>query len=111
MIRYIIKYAPNVTSDANPPCGYFTSRQEAELKLEERKCSRPNNGYYLVTEFTGGKFMNSLKAYVEKHKDMFFKIAFVAILDHFLFDGAFRDKLKNLVDRFLEGQHGPDTKA
>lgn len=45
--------------------------------------------------------MESLKKYFETHRDLFFTIGIVIILDHFIFGGAFRERLKGLVDSFL----------
>lgn len=46
--------------------------------------------------------MDAIKLYIEKHRDIFLTIGVVLILDHFVFGGAFREKLKNIIDNFLD---------
>jgi hypothetical protein len=41
------------------------------------------------------------RKYVSDNRDLIYTVIFVAILDHLLFDGAFREKIKSLVDGFL----------
>ena len=50
----------------------------------------------------GGFEMESFKQYLEKHRDSFFTIGVVLVLDHFVFAGAFREKLKQMVDSILD---------
>lgn len=52
-----------------------------------------------------GETMDAIKSYLEKHRDIFLTIGIILILDHFIFAGAFKDKLKSIIDGFL------DTKA
>ena len=49
-----------------------------------------------------GDTMNSMKEYLEKHRDVFLTIGIVLILDHFVFEGAFREKLKSITESFLD---------
>ena len=46
--------------------------------------------------------MDSFKAYLENHRDVFFTIGIVLVLDHFIFSGVFREKLKNIIDSLLD---------
>lgn len=43
----------------------------------------------------------NVKGYFNKHQDMIFTTALVILVDHFVFKGAFREKIKALVDKFL----------
>ena len=49
----------------------------------------------------GGIKVDSFKQYLEKHRDVFFTIGIVLVLDHFVFGGAFKEKLQAIVDSFL----------
>lgn len=49
-----------------------------------------------------GLSMGSLKEYLSKHKDMLFTVAIVIVLDQVVFEGAFREKLKKVVDNMLD---------
>ncbi len=51
---------------------------------------------------TGATKMESIKQYIDKHRDIFLTIGIVLLLDHFVFQGAFTDKLKKIVDGFLD---------
>ena len=46
--------------------------------------------------------MKAIKEYAEKHRDLLITIGVVLILDHFVFSGAFTEKLKKIVDGFLD---------
>ena len=46
--------------------------------------------------------MESFKQYLEKHRDVFFTLGVMLVLDHFVFAGAFREKIKQLVDSLLD---------
>jgi hypothetical protein len=52
------------------------------------------------------KRMSGMKEYFTKHRDTFFTIAVVVVLDHFIFKGALRSKLQSLVERLLEPKKG-----
>lgn len=44
---------------------------------------------------------NDVKGFVSENRSTIYTILLVAIVDHFVFGGAFRDRLKGLVDKFL----------
>jgi hypothetical protein len=46
-------------------------------------------------------FMNSLKTYLENHKNIIFTIILALLADHFVFGGAFRERIKGTVDKLL----------
>lgn len=47
-------------------------------------------------------FMKLIREYIEKHKDAIFTVGLVILLDHFIFGGAFRERIKNTVDKLLD---------
>lgn len=49
----------------------------------------------------GGSWMEGIKNYFKKHEEMFITIAMLLILDEYIFDGKFRDKIKDLMDSFI----------
>lgn len=42
------------------------------------------------------------KDYVKEHRDLLFTILFVMLLDHFVFGGAFKDKLQGVVGGLIK---------
>ena len=44
----------------------------------------------------------TFKEYVSKHKDVFYTIAVILLADHFLFKGAFKDKITKIVNNALD---------
>ena len=49
---------------------------------------------------------NSIKSYIEKNQDTFFTIAIVILLDHYLFEGALRSKIKTSVEGMIDALPG-----
>lgn len=45
--------------------------------------------------------LNDLKQFVQEHKNTIYIISFALLLDHFVFNGAFRARLKSMVDSML----------
>jgi len=45
--------------------------------------------------------MDSLKAYFKKHEETYITLAIIILIDHFVFGGAFREKIHTLVDGLL----------
>ena len=45
--------------------------------------------------------MDYLKEYFSKNRDTIFTIVLVVLIDHFVFNGAFREKVKSVVDSML----------
>ena len=62
------------------------------------------NGYWIALEplnKEGVGVMKSLKEYFEKHKEVIFTVGIVVLIDHFFLNGAFRERLKGLVEKLL----------
>lgn len=60
----------------------------------------------------GNNMLQDIKKYISDNRDMIYTVAFVALLDQLLFDGAFRERLKALVEGLLvkvEGKQTPTT--
>lgn len=45
--------------------------------------------------------LNDLRSYVKDNRQLLYTIALVVALDHFLFNGAFRERIKGLVESLL----------
>jgi len=52
-----------------------------------------------------GSFMNEmfrdLRNFIKEHRGVFYTVALVAVADHFLLDGQFREKLKGIIAKLL----------
>ena len=46
---------------------------------------------------------DSVKKYFQKHQEIFYTIAVALVVDHYVFNGAFRKKIEALVERLLDG--------
>lgn len=70
-----------------------------------------NTGTWPITDFTlakktviqskGNTMLNDMKNYFGKNKDIFFTLGAVLILDYFLFGGAMRKKIQDVVEKML----------
>jgi hypothetical protein len=49
------------------------------------------------------RMFKSLREYVQQHKDLFYTIGLVLLVDHFIFDGAFKAKVQKIVEKLLDG--------
>lgn len=49
----------------------------------------------------GKNMLNDLRSYVKDNRQLLYTIALVVALDHFLFNGAFRERIKGLVESLL----------
>ena len=100
-------------SDNKPDCKIVfrdkVSREKACSKIAdyiiEKEKSNNNKNECQVKKPTQSKgertMMNQVKSYFESNKDTYITLAVVILIDHFIFDGAFREKTKDLVDRLL----------
>lgn len=52
-----------------------------------------------------GNIMSGLKEYFEKNKDLIYSIGLIVLVDHFIFKGAFREKIKAMVETFCTKTH------
>ena len=50
----------------------------------------------MLTEIT-----NDLKGYVRTHKDLIYTVIIVALIDQYVFEGQFRERLRTLVGKVL----------
>ena len=48
--------------------------------------------------------MTHLKEYFIKYRDTLLTIGLVVVLDHFIFQGAFRSKIQKAVEKLLDGK-------
>jgi len=63
------------------------------------KDEKINSSYKGETKMKFGTWLND---YVEKHRDVLFTIAVVLVLDHYVFEGKFRQKIEDMVEGFLK---------
>jgi len=49
----------------------------------------------------GGFNMEWVKSYFNKHQDQIMTLGIIILLDHVIFEGMFRDRLKGLVDKMI----------
>ena len=73
----------------------YNIRKAYPRSIFEDQCAIPPN------EFKKVGFMDFLKNYFTKHQDSLMTLAVIILLDHFLFDGAFRNKIKGMVDNLI----------
>jgi hypothetical protein len=45
--------------------------------------------------------MLEVRGYFREHRDVILTLLFVILVDHFVFDGSFREKLKGLLDSMI----------
>lgn len=53
----------------------------------------------------GKSMLQHARDYFGKNRDIIFNVAIIILVDHFVFKGAFREKIKNLLDGFLVKTH------
>lgn len=61
-------------------------------------------GEYFIRRFKlkkGSPMLEQVKKYYEKHQDVIFTIGAVLLMDYFLFNGALRTRVKELVEKML----------
>ena len=67
---------------------------------------RQITSYPCTNSYTGAKNMlteitTDLKGYVRKHKDHIYTIILIALIDQYVFEGQFRERLRTLVGKVL----------
>ena len=66
--------------------GTFIGETGKNDKLKERKTT----------------MMGEFKDYIKAHRDLLFTVVFVLLLDHFVFGGAFKEKLQSVVGGLMK---------
>lgn len=51
----------------------------------------------------GSQMLANIKDYFKKHQEIFITLGIIILIDHFLFNGAFREKIKDTVEKLLKG--------
>ena len=46
--------------------------------------------------------LNDLRGYVRDNRDLIFSIVFVLVLDEYVFKGAFRERLRSVIEGVLK---------
>lgn len=57
----------------------------------------------IIKERESSMVPSALKDYFRKHQDVLITLAVVMLADHFVFGGAFREKIKAVVERLISG--------
>jgi len=50
--------------------------------------------------------MESIKSYFKQHQETYITLAIVILIDQFIFEGKFREKIKSLLDRMISKVEG-----
>lgn len=53
-----------------------------------------------------GEFLSDVRGYFKDNRDLILTIALVLVVDEFVFEGAFRDRIKKLVNGMLKKAQG-----
>lgn len=60
----------------------------------------------IINKKGGNRMFADIKKYIAENRDVFYTIAFVAVLDQLFFDGALREKLKTMAEGLLNKAEG-----
>lgn len=82
--KYYSDYLPNILGRAQAQSNYPTMPPTPEPS------KRRNT------------MLQNVKGYIEKHKDILFTLGLVILVDHFLFKGALRERIKNTIEGALK---------
>ena len=63
---------------------------------------RSNNFTRINLPKRGSNMLQDIRAYIKDNRQVLYTVAFIVALDHFVFNGAFRERLKGLVDGMLK---------
>lgn len=56
----------------------------------------------LYKQTNTGSHMKALKEYFNKHREVFYTLGIIILVDHFIFDGAFTKRLKVTINKLLD---------
>lgn len=94
--------SPAIYVDSHRGSAYHITFADANGRDEDLKLlgaaigSGGLEGKRMLTEVT-----TDLKGYVRANKDLIYTVLFVLVVDHFFFAGAFRERVRGLIDGFL----------
>lgn len=74
--------------------GHHTQRDEDYENIKNMQNSQKKGGF---------KMLKNLKEYFNKHQDALITISLIALIDHFLFNGALTQKLQTTIEKILGG--------
>lgn len=83
--QYLVQFSSKLSPFLHSDGGLCYNFYESKLKL--------------ITK--GSTMLNDIKQYFGKNKDIFFTLGAVLILDYFLFNGAMRKKVQEVVEKML----------
>ncbi|MFA5583746.1 MAG: hypothetical protein WDA09_05990 [Bacteriovoracaceae bacterium] len=73
---------------------YYSSPKKRRMDEKRLKQTMGNKG-------KRGDMTGEIKEYFKKHQDTFVTLAIVILIDQFLFEGRFRDKIKNIMEKLI----------
>jgi hypothetical protein len=80
-------------------------KRDSDGELHAGKCSCTGKWkLYVPPEVPkgGAKMMNSIKDYMKKHQDVIFTLVIIILVDHFVFNGALKNKIKETLEGILD---------
>jgi len=96
----------DTSSDSNYPylikITYFNSSNNTNLHYSSAETR--DSDYEKILNLAKGRSINmidSVKTYLKKHEDTIITIIILILIDHFIFNGAFRDKLNKIVETMI----------
>ena len=90
-IKYTTKSGKNSTV-------WFTSREARDASYQKFMEAKSN----FQPQKEKKNMLSDIRKYISDNRDAIYTIAFVAVLDQLLFEGAFRERLKTMVEGFLK---------
>jgi len=93
----ILKVVPNY-HDGGP--GYCISGKPPGTLYH----NKGGNWFKLITPAPkGSNMLQDIRSYIKDNRQVLYTVAMIVVLDHFLFNGAFRERIKALVEKALSG--------
>lgn len=70
---------------------YLTARARYARMIDKPLSSTPKDK----------TMISNFKNFVNKHSDLLFTVGFLILLDHLIFDGAMREKIKSILEKLI----------
>lgn len=87
---------------------WYSQRQQNQINCQQQAVqdvlrlaqqqSQPQKVIYPGKKVT---MFGSIKKYLDDHRDLLLTIVVLVLVDSFVFDGAFKEKIKQLIDRVI----------
>lgn len=90
----------------NSKATVLTFKTQADLQDAWKAIQDAQGTQTTKTGVSVNSVVNDLKSYVSENRNLVWTVVFVVLLDHFVFGGAFRERLKSLVEGLLNKAEG-----